>query len=281
MPAPGNQFAGMLTWRKRWLCCCVPLFGTALFLVGTLPLTSDRILHVGHDKGTSALTSFDPVAGFVNGLRSLIDNTVLGTLGLIKLVSVSETAAYILLAPLLIGGFLWWSVAAHRRLLLLGVGFVFLNYWLVYSARAQWDYSEIRLWGRYQLFPHFGMVLFVVGGLPYWRDRLIRTEGRPSHWLRRAWVPALVILFLAHCWQESYGFYDPKQRQQLQLIDTMDRRCREHGISREQALQVLPLFAVAGSTQGVDNCWKLIRGSDNPRPLSDAEATRLLLGSEE
>jgi hypothetical protein len=71
---------------------------------------------------------------------------------------------------------------------------------------------------------------------------------------------------------------NPKQREQLRLVDEMNRRCAEHHVSREMALEVLPPLVPVNSITGLHNCWWFLRGSDQPRTMTPEEAKRLLLG---
>jgi hypothetical protein len=245
-------------------------------------MTARQIMYAEHYGGKSALDSFYLGKAVENSLRSVVDNLVLGTIGLLPLflhIPLPSAVTFTLLVPVLIGAVYWWRLAAHRRLLLVGLGLIFCNYLLIYGARQEWGYERFRHWGRYQLFPHFGLVLFIVGGLPRWHGRLVGNTGGPPGWLRRAWVPALLGLVLAHAWYNGIMEYTPRQRQQLEQIDAVDRRCRELRISREQAIEALPPFAVVLSDAG-DNGWRFLRGSPDPLPRTKEEVRRLLLPDE-
>lgn len=279
---PDSDHSAGLAWWRRWLYASTPVLGTGLFLAVSLPMTANQIMYAEHYGGKSAVDSFYLDKAVENSLRSVVDNLVLGTLGLLPLlmfIPVPKVVTFLLLVPVLIGAVFWWRLATHRRLLLVGLGLIFCNYLLIYGAREEWGYERFRHWGRYQLFPHLGLVLFVVGGLPHWHRRLVGNGDGPPGWLRRAWVPALVGLILAHAWVNGIMEYTTKQHQQLAQIDAMDRRCRELRISREQALEVLPPFEVVLSDAG-DNGWQFLRGSPDPLPRTSAEVRRLLLDEE-
>jgi hypothetical protein len=69
--------------------------------------------------------------------------------------------------------------------------------------------------------------------------------------------------------------YDPRQRQQLLLIDQVDSRCQRHGISAASARAALEPLLMAGGSE-MDNGWELLRGSTNPQPHDPDEVDRLL-----
>jgi hypothetical protein len=163
--------------------------------------------------------------------------------------------------------------------MLLGVALVLSSYWLAYSARADWQYSGVMnqpVWGRYHLLPQLGLSLFVAAGLPHW-FAVDTLSGIPR---RRAWalvglVTALFLIqlprgILAHAW------HDPTAQQAaLGEIERVDALCRAHQISAHAARSVLGWQSLPGCGDR-ENAWDLLRGSDTPRPLAEAEIRELL-----
>ncbi len=266
--AETGQSAALLH-RLGW--ALAPLLGTAAFLAVSLRQAGEAILKPSHLGGKSALQAFDPLVGLLNSGRSLVDNLLLGSLGL-PAWPCPVWLALPLLAGLLVGGLAWWRLAPDCRLLLLGLGCVFGSYFLIYGARALWPYEALCRWTRYQVFAQLGLVFFVVGGLPHWRDRIAT--------LRPSALPLSLALLLALAqFPRTAGWtwfaYEPEQQAQLRQVDAVDGLCRQHRIDRETARSALaPMVLVGGSE--VDNAWELLRGSEHPRPVSRDEARRLL-----
>jgi len=172
---------------------------------------------------------------------------------------------------------------AACRLAMLGGGMIGLSYWLVYSARATWQYDGVMnqpAWGRYHLLPQLGLAMLVTAGLPRLKDRWFSLDvgGRIS--LLQAWALAgtIGVLFfiqlprgmLAHRW------YDPEPQQKvLRQIEEVDLRCREHHISADAARSALGWLEIpfCGNRK---NGWDLLRGSDTPQPLTQAPIRRLV-----
>ena len=95
-----------------------------------------------------------------------------------------------LVVPVLLAlavGVAWWAHKADLRLVVLGVGLIAASYLLVYSARAEWGYEEVKMsqttWSRYHLLPQLGLALVVAGGLRGWLpgwagEGLSRQQGK-------------------------------------------------------------------------------------------------------
>jgi hypothetical protein len=257
--------------RLRWLralgCAAVPLLGAGVFLALSLPHTAQAIMHAVHYGGKTAVQAFDPWAALRDSARSLVDNLFLGSLG-IPLACCPLWLALPLGAALAWAGVVWYLKGPQRRVMLLGLGCVFSSYFLIYGARAAWGYEETHNWTRYQVFAHLGLVFFLAGGFPRWESSVATL--RP-----RAWRLALLVLLLTQLPRAFMFQYEPEQRVQLRRVDAVDALCRAHRISAEQAVAALPALTMAGGGHE-DNAWKLLRGSDNPRPHDLAEVRRLL-----
>lgn len=98
----------------------------------------------------------------------------------------------------------------------------------------------------------------------------------------RKWGPLLLALLVAsqlpRC---THLAQDPQQAADLRRIEEVDALCRRHRISADTARQVLPPFDIAGCYEREVNGrvlsgWDFLHGSDEPRPVSAAEARRLL-----
>jgi hypothetical protein len=251
-----------------------PLLGTGLFLALSLPRAAGTILHLEHYQGKSAVEAFNPWKGVLYSARSLIDNLLLGVVGITH-VEVPWPIQVVLLVILGGAAFWWWRRSSQPGLQWLGLGLIFGSYVLTYSARADWGYEGVMTrtaWSRYHLLPHLGLVLFVMGGLP--RDWFpVQPDPR---WLRRAsWV--LGALFVVQLPRAVLGTpaSDPEQTALLRRIEGMDERCREHHISAEQARQVLPPLDLGRWASQV-NGWEFLTGSSSPRVWTDDEVRRLL-----
>jgi len=262
------------------LVCFAPLLGTAVFLAISLPRTADHIMHLQHYRGKSAVEVFDALQGLEFTGRALLDNLAIGEFG-ISGINCPPAGTIGGLTALLLAGLLWWWLATHRRLLVLGLAFIFVSYWLVYSARASWGYEIVSRWGRYQLLPHLGLVFFLCGGLPRWQDRLLWTSDSDCFWTSGRVLACLAaLLFLIQLPRglttgPSTEATWARQQADLARIARVDARCRVHQIAAAAALRALEPFRVFWSSEEV-NGWELLRGSEDPRPLEEDEARRLL-----
>jgi hypothetical protein len=299
----------------RLLSTAAPILGTAAFLAVSLPLTADKIMHLHHYGDKTAIEVFDPLDGLVSTCRSVVDNLALGVLGISEVMCPAPWVAIPFSALFCLAAWwTWW--APHKPLVVLGLGLVLTAYMLVYSARparAGWPYEHFMWhsnWSRYHLLPQLGLALFVVGGLPRWHTR-VRLD--PAGGLSRWQVCALVVLIgtliliqlprgiLAH-WtvsrseeaqSDAYSFPLPRgylaewrdarihaeQVETMRRIEAVDALCREHHIDAAVARRVLgPIrmtYDAAGDPQNESN-WQFLRGSRDPRSISDEEARRIL-----
>jgi hypothetical protein len=260
----------------------VPLLGTALFLAVSLPRTAEAIMHLKHYDGKTALESFDPWVGLGYTARSLGDNLFLGVFG------VGSTHLPLWLLGLLLPGLaalgVWWCRGASPRLPLLGLGLILANYGLIYSARAAWNYEKymhLPNWSRYHLLPQLGLSLIVVTGLSRRAGRwFVPREGGLTAWQARGLVILTALLFLVQVPRAVLVQWAPGERKQqqpqLRRVGELDDRCRRHGISAETAREALPSLDILYEPEDYDG-RELLRGSDDPRPVSVEEARRLLL----
>jgi hypothetical protein len=257
----------------------LPLLGTGLFLALSLPRAGQTIMHLEHYGGKTALESFDPLTGLVFTLRSVVDNLLLGLLG-VSTVEVPPALVAVVWVGLAGVGAWWWVQAPRRRLLLLGLGVIFGGYLLPYSARAGWGYAGVMTqpaWGRYHLLPQLGLALFVCGGLP----------GRAGRWFApgeslgarqaRGLAVLVGVCFVVQLPRAlvCYPAYDPGQKALLRRVEEVDARCREHGVSAEAAREALPKLDLGKWASDV-NGWEFLRGSPHPRERSAAEVRRVL-----
>src|SRR5262249_19599283 len=121
----------------------VPCLGTALFLAVSLPRTAHQIMHLEHYQGGDPLKAFKPCVGLVSTLRSVVENLLLGAVG-VSSVDVPVVVVAIGWLPLAVAiVWAWLAAPAGRRLMLLGAGLIFGSYLLVYSARADWGYEGV------------------------------------------------------------------------------------------------------------------------------------------
>jgi hypothetical protein len=277
----------LCSWRARLPAALVPWVGTAGFLALSLPHAGHTIMHAGHYKGLTAVEAFRPLEGLHFTARSVVDNLLCG-LGGFWLIQIPEPYVYVPLALAIYLAYRWWRPATDRRLMLLGLALIICSYWLIYSARATWGYKEMsdRVWTRYHLLPHLGLVLFFCGGLAQRGRRWfhLRADGALTTRQQRACLALIVVCLLIHL---PRGYYCAEtalcdqfparevQIEELGRIDAVDARCRQYHISADAARQVLPRFTLYWSVD-VINGWDLLRGSDDPRPRPPEEVKRLL-----
>ncbi|HEV3257168.1 MAG TPA: hypothetical protein VG013_09835 [Gemmataceae bacterium] len=254
-----------------------PLLGSAAFLAVSLPLTADRIMHLEHYSGQTALEAFHPLTGLWYTARSLVDNLVVGFAGIPWVVL--PPAAVVLGVCLVAGAAAWWwRQAPERGLLVLGLAFILTNYLLIYSARSTWSYDQMHAWSRYHLLPQLGLALFVCGGLPRWQARW---HIGPAATLSSGQVNALGllagVLLLVNFPRGvlETPAYHQGEMEVLRRIEAVDARCREYHISADAARAALPRLPVP-DWDDQHNGWVFLRGSDDPRPIRPEEARRLL-----
>jgi hypothetical protein len=290
--------SGAACSTRHWTL--LPLLGTVLFLAISLPFTAQAILHVGHYGEQTAVDAFRPLVGLKYTARSVVDNLLLGLVGVAGVetpervkVTVADSIIYVpivlpILAVFVVLGAWWWWQARDRRLMLLGLGMILSSYWLVYSARSNWNYSEMvePRFSRYHLLPQLGLVLFFCGGLPgragSWFT--LNENGVLSRGQRRMVYVLIGACFLVHLpralicgsptgWEQLA--VRSEQRNALRRIEEVDALCREHHVSAADARQALGKLNVRYADENIDG-WEFLRGSDDPRPIPVDEVKRLL-----
>jgi hypothetical protein len=293
-----DQSAGKNRWLalvRSALISLVPLLGSALFLAVSLPRTAKHIMHLPHYNEKTALESFHPLQGLQYTFWSIVENLLLGQLG-IGSVNVPFGLAVAVWPLLLVLGLWWWRGApTGRRMMLLGLGLVFTGYLLVYSARAEWTYEgrmNQPLWSRYHLLPQLGLALFLAGGLPRWAGAW-RLD--PGIVLSREQVVVLLGLVailgatqyprtIWTTWTRSLAEDRSEQRAQqesLRRIDEADALCRRYHIGAATAREALGYLDVPGCANR-ENGWDFLRGSPEPDPaITPDEAQRLLAPAKE
>ncbi|HEV3146578.1 MAG TPA: hypothetical protein VGZ47_22005 [Gemmataceae bacterium] len=283
--APGWYAGGVLVGP---LCCLyllyprpagriwhalAPLAGTAAFLAVSLPFSGKQIWHSDHYGSQNAWQAFQLTTGLINTGRSLVDNVLLGSFGIAGFTCppAAVAAGLVVLAA---AGVWWWRRTVDHRLFVLGLGFILTSYLLIYSARAGWEYSQIRHWSRYNIFAQLGLALIVCNGSKRFPalDRTGRLSRREMAII--AWLAA--ILFAINLPRGYIGTpaADLEQAKVFQRLDEIEARCRAHHISAADARKVLDQMEMPGG--GCDNPWRFLRGSDDPVPHTEAETRRLL-----
>lgn len=265
----------------------LPLIGTLLFLAVSLPRTAHAILHTSHYGEQTAVQAFDLRIGLQYTAHALVDNLLLGQIGVTGIALPSWCVFAILSAVSLVGVW-WWIQARDRRLMLLGLGLIFSTYLLCYSARALWDYERMvePAFARYHLLPQLGLVLFFCGGLPAFEGRWFTLDGSETIPVRqRRFLYRLIgICFLIHlprgflCSSPTdwHQFAQVREQQTvLRRIEEVDARCRQYHIGAESARQALGRLDVPLSLDVIDG-WEFLIGSEEPRPLPPEEVKRLL-----
>lgn len=266
---------------RRAAVAAVPLLGTAAFIASGLTASAGRIISAEHYRGKTIFGAFDPVAGLQNTLRTLADNQVPGAFGWWDRHSTfSWPAVLAIVGCLAILGILWWRSTPDRRLLALGLAVTIGSDVLVYSARADWSYdTSVHNWTRYHLFPHLGLVLFVVGGLPRFDGRWFSLQPTGGlSWRQAAAVGLLVAgMFACHLPRahRSHFTAPPEQLAMLRRVERVDDACRAAGIDGTTAREALGFEQFPFSFEG-ENAWEFLRGSPSPLPTSIERARAVL-----
>ncbi|HEX5269139.1 MAG TPA: hypothetical protein VFW33_01565, partial [Gemmataceae bacterium] len=102
-----SSFRGTI---KRGLVALLPLLGGALFLAVSLPRTARSIMHLPHYGEKTALQSFHPVQGLQYTLWSVVENLLLGQLG-VSSVNVPWGLAVAVWPMLVVVAAWWWRGA--------------------------------------------------------------------------------------------------------------------------------------------------------------------------
>jgi hypothetical protein len=246
-------------------------------------------MHLSHYGDKTAVQSFGPFTGLGYTARSLVDNLLLGLVGVAGIATPWWVYGPVLLATLVVA-VKWWRQAADHRLMLMGLAILGSSYLLCYSARATWSYDLYMVgvcFARYHLLPQLGLAMFFCGGLPgragNWftldpSGALTAGQRRFAYWLIGiCFVINLPRGLLAGSPTEWDQF--AKVRAQiavLRRIEEVDNRCRLYHISGDAAREVLGKLDVPCSEDvGIDG-WDFLRGSDDPRPRPPDEVKRLL-----
>src|SRR5262249_62403677 len=134
-PPPGPARpppAELLPARRRWLAALAPLLGALVALAVSLPLNGQHILNLPRvEVQATAWDTFKPLVGLAYSVRAVVDDLIPGVAGMNgpSCPVAALPGRVLLLAGL---GVWWWWRAPHRRLLLLGLGFVFLRHLLIF-----------------------------------------------------------------------------------------------------------------------------------------------------
>jgi hypothetical protein len=265
----------------------LPLAGTVLFLAISLPRTAQAILHTGHYGEQTALEAFHPLIGLQYTARSLVDNLLLGLVGVAG-IALPGWCIVVILPVVVALGIGWWRQASDHRMMLLGLGLIGSSYLLCYSARALWEYQRMvePAFSRYHLLPHLGLVLFFCGGLPGRAGRWFTLDatGAITARQKRMLYGLIGVCFLVQlprgliCSSPTgwHQFAEVRQQQAvLRRIEETDARCRKYHIGADAARQALGKLDIPLSLDTIDG-WEFLVGSDDPRPQPPEEIKRLL-----
>jgi hypothetical protein len=273
-PKRNGQFA------NRWYraLALVPLLGPAIFLGCTLPFAAQHLLHLDHYSGRNPWESFNLLQGSALACRASVDKILLGLFGISGIALPSLCVAVILLLAMA-GGVWLWHRTRHRRLMLLGLGFLVASSVVIYSARADWSYEDQTIsWTRYNVFPHLGLTLFICRGLAGLKEKTLAPVQCSSPRVASITLLALIaVLFLINM---PRGLllappYDPGQIELFRRIAEMDALCRNHHISAATARRALNKLPVAQWDTNA-NGWIFLRGSNSPREMNLQEARAFL-----
>lgn len=267
--------------RRHVALAAVPLLGTSAFLAASLAATSGQIVRAEHYRGKTVFGAFDLREGLQNTLRTLADNQVAGAFGIWDRHSTFSWPAVLgVVLGLVLLGLLWWRAAPRRRLLVVGLSVTLASDVLVYGARADWGYDRtVHNWTRYHLFPHLGLVLFAIGGLPRFEGRWFALPSAKGLSRRQSVaLLGLIVAMVAVHRPRSHGLHfsaPPEQTALLLRVERMDARCRSARIDPVTARQALGFVQFPLAFEG-DNAWDFLRCSSTSVPMSAAQATALL-----
>lgn len=251
----------------RWWAWAVPVAATAAYFAACVPLAGERMARPPHHGGRTAVQAFDAAAAAENTGRAITDQIVLGVVSAHG-VSCPLWLAAPLTAATAVAAVWWWRRAGRPRAVLVGFGFVLLNYLLAYGLRSAWPYPEVVVsWSRYNVFPQFGVALVIGCGLP----AAGVVTPRQRKWLLVA-VAVLLVIHAPRGWLGSPEA-DPTLTTELRRVSEADANCREHRIAADDASAVM-----LGPTPGYprDCIWRCLWGSPNPEPRPPDEIRRLL-----
>jgi hypothetical protein len=222
---------GPLT-RSRALAL-VPLVGTASYLA------LSKLFGLWHVLAASARANADFRFGLLTAMR--VPTSVLAP-ALIGVERIDDRVPVVVWMPLFvlaIAGILVWAWRAPARPVLLGgLALILGGYSLTYCARRFVGDDSLPYIGRYHLFPQTGFILIVAAGLRPWLCRFDAAAHRT--WSVAAIAAALLLAtHLTVMKQRSFGCLYPDQPQALAAMEHMQALCREHQITREQALRAL------------------------------------------
>jgi len=219
--------------RRAWVMGLIPLAGTVLYLVIASQVRYYAILTDGVHR------SLDFRTGLSCTLRAPVDVLASGLIGLDNADRWLGGGLDLVLGALLVIGTLACGLRSPLRPLLLGgLALILGGYGLTYSVRNLFGPHWLMEVQRYHLFPQLGFVLVLVGVS---RTGLARFDARPRSTLLAATILASVLLAahrpILETRARAYRF--PDQARTLKALERLDGLCREHRITRRQALAAL------------------------------------------
>jgi membrane protein YdbS with pleckstrin-like domain len=220
-------------WWRAVAVGLVPLTGTVLYLVLASQVRYHAILTQSVDR------NLDIGTGLLCTLRAPIDVLASGLIGMENADQSLGGGLDLVLGVLLMMSILTWGLRSPLRPLLLGgLALILGGYGLTYSVRNFFGPHWLMEVQRYHLFPQHGFVLVLVSVS---RPLLARFDARPRSALLAAMVVASLLL-VAHrpmmrLRARAYRF--PDQARTLKALERLETLCREHRITRDQALAAL------------------------------------------
>jgi hypothetical protein len=224
---------------RRYAMGLIPVAGTALYLALASLVRYHTIVTESVER------NLDVRMGFLCALRAPSDVLASGLVGLGNADRWLGGGLDLVLGVLtLIVIFAWGLRSPLRPMVIGGLALILGGYGLTYSVRNFYRFRNFfsSHWlmevQRYHLFPQLGFVLALAAISHSW---LMRFDARPRSRLLIATVLASLLLVanrpMLQMRSRAYRF--PDQARTLQALERLECVCREHRITREQALSAL------------------------------------------
>ncbi|MDE2509167.1 MAG: hypothetical protein KGM43_18355 [Planctomycetota bacterium] len=190
--------------------------------------------------GRTTREAFDPVAGTLHCAQALVENLLLGNLGLTGETTIAQA---VVLSTAAAACYLWIGAGARRfnSLALAGLGLLAASSWVEWSVRGYLPFSSLRgIVPWYDVIPDVGLVLFVAG---WSRGTRAPIEHAPPRSLTLGRMLAMFALAVAlvvehrqrveHYWASRVAVLTPSERERFPVEHL--RRLRTNSLAMQRA----------------------------------------------